>query len=1495
MIRETIVPAIPDLRGDNLKDVVSALKSTLDVREGRVGDPLDQLVTLRELTALNLAVGGGTTTLASGGSLPVSAMLPPVVSGYNPATDFTTPPAPSGLIAKGGFTNVYLSWNGAPYRNHSYTEIWRAAVDDLAQASLIGTTAASVYADPATPDSTYFYWIRFVSKAAVTGPYNQTSGTPATTALDVSAALNALSNELQSSQLFVDLGQRVERIETDAYIQNLTSGAYKSQLDQLSSATTSINSQITSLRAVNSNTATLLTDLRTRSGKQPMTFFQDAAPASNANYTLAIDDIWYDTNDSNKRYRWGGTAWQEAPLTVAVYRQPVAPVNSLLAPLNVGDLWYDSDDNNRAYSWTGAAWAETVNAYAEALVTSLEQTKIGYATLNATGLVFDNDGAITNKADVDAWNTANPGNLATWHVGLPLASAVKQVGVTDGNDTLTLEQRFIAQKSTNDQLYGQYTVKIDNKGHVSGFGLASGTVNGTPSSAFIVRADRFGIAGVNDDNDPLGTLAPTSKPFMVLTAPTTVNGKIYPAGTWIDTAFIANATITNAQITDLTADKITAGTVTAALGVSTGKLWGGVAVSSSPATFGNLLEPFASANFGTGFFLGNDGGAYKFYVGSPTQNMNWNGSALTVTGNLNAVSGSFRNITVYDANDNVILSSGGVNTALLGLGSLAFSSSVDYSTGVSGSKPPVDATRNVVTYGASAPSNPVNGDVWVDTSASPYVIKVRVSGGWQVSSNYTTNTNQLDDGAQLGQTATWTSVAGRPTTLAALDATAASDLDGKTVTYYQAAAPVGTVNDLWFDTDDGNKLYRHNGTSWVVVQDAGIAAAAGLASQAQATADYKVTTFYSTSAPASPSTGDLWYNPSTRALQRWSGSAWVTSGNYVDNTNQLDDGAQLGQTANWTQVANRPTTLAALDAVAASDLDGKTITYYQASPPAGTVNDLWFDTDDGNKLYRHDGSAWVVVQDAGIAAAAGLATIAKNTADSKITTFYSTSAPSNPAVGDLWYNSSTRLLQRWSGSTWMSSGNYVDNTNQLDDGAQLGQTANWTQVANRPTTLAALDATAAADLDGKTVTFYQASPPAGTINDLWFDTDDGNKLYRHNGTSWVVVQDAGIAAAAGLATIAKNTADYKVTTFYAASAPTATAVGDLWYNTSTRELLRWNGSAWNTSATHNTVYRQATAPTGASVNDLWFNTSTAAVYYWNGSSWILAGDVTSQNQAASIANQGALATADSVFIGSTVKIYNSSTSSYETLNTGDFVNRLTKIGTGNISSFISDAAIGDAYIGNLNAAKITAGTIAADRLDSAIITGKVANLDAAVITNGFINSARIGTAAIDTLKIAGNAVTIPLTYETSSYYTSTGTVLTYNFNMPYGGKVIIFWQGQTDSARNFFFRIYLNTVPGGGSSPGFVYVGYPNGDYIYDVDINSYTYVGTGNGDYNYDPGTPMTPDIGNTRTGGAFEDAPTAIGFGTAVAGNNTVRIYWQRDQGALTYQRLIILGAQR
>ena len=95
-------------------------------------------------------------------------------------------------------------------------------------------------------------------------------------------------------------------------------------------------------------------------------------------------------------------------------------------------------------------------------------------------------------------------------------------------------------------------------------------------------------------------------------------------------------------------------------------------------------------------------------------------------------------------------------------------------------------------------------------------------------------------------------------------------------------------------------------------------------------------------------------------------------------------------------------------------------------------------------------------------------------------------------------------------------------------------------------------------LDGKTKAYYQTTAPTTGLNegDIWFDTDDGNKQYFYSGTAWVSVQDTAIAAA-------QSTADGKNKVFRQTSAPTASAAGDLWFDTDDdNRIYRWSGTAW---------------------------------------------------------------------------------------------------------------------------------------------------------------------------------------------------------------------------------------------------------------------------------------------------------------------------------------------
>lgn len=126
---------------------------------------------------------------------------------------------------------------------------------------------------------------------------------------------------------------------------------------------------------------------------------------------------------------------------------------------------------------------------------------------------------------------------------------------------VSVEQNSVATANTINGLSGQYTIKIDNNGYVSGFGLASTSNSSTPVSTFIVRSDRFAISS------PSGPGVTPKTPFIVVTTPTVENGVTIQPGVYIDNAVIKDASISSAKIGALVADKITTGTLKVAIGL----------------------------------------------------------------------------------------------------------------------------------------------------------------------------------------------------------------------------------------------------------------------------------------------------------------------------------------------------------------------------------------------------------------------------------------------------------------------------------------------------------------------------------------------------------------------------------------------------------------------------------------------------------------------------------------------------------------------------------------------------------------------------------------------------------------------------------------------------------------------------------------------------------------------------------------------------------------
>ena len=134
------------------------------------------------------------------------------------AFDSSPPPAPANLRTAGTLASIQLSWDPTNNPNIGSVEIWRSLTNNRAAASAVGSTSglARTYVDGIGAGGSFFYWIRYISKANVAGPFNAVAGTLGTAGTDAEYLLALLQNEITESQLHQDLGEKIDLITAPA-------------------------------------------------------------------------------------------------------------------------------------------------------------------------------------------------------------------------------------------------------------------------------------------------------------------------------------------------------------------------------------------------------------------------------------------------------------------------------------------------------------------------------------------------------------------------------------------------------------------------------------------------------------------------------------------------------------------------------------------------------------------------------------------------------------------------------------------------------------------------------------------------------------------------------------------------------------------------------------------------------------------------------------------------------------------------------------------------------------------------------------------------------------------------------------------------------------------------------------------------------------------------------------------------------------------------------
>ena len=378
-----------------------------------------------------------------------------------------------------------------------------------------------------------------------------------------------------------------------------------------------------------------------------------------------------------------------------------------------------------------------------------------------------------------------------------------------------------------------------------------------------------------------------------------------------------------------------------------------------------------------------------------------------------------------------------------------------------------------------------------------------------------------------------------------------------------------------------------------------------------------------------------------------------------------------------------------------------------------------------------------------------------------------------------------------------------------------GDTGNYITVA---------DAAARTTADGKNTIYAQTAAPTGgtyKINDIWFDTDDGNKLYTWSGSAWISVQDTAIEAARLAAVAAKTSADGKNTIYRQTTVPTGGtyAVGDTWFDTDA----------------DNAIYRYASGATGtvskkALTTNVATLTTTAAHSFTPGESITVAG-------------------VDATFNGTytVVAVPTSTTLTYA--KTATNVAEIASSGTITSTAGWKAIVLGDSALTNISANKITTGTIDASKITVSnidagrISTGSIAStiaylgtvnasqinagrLDVGVIVTGNITAEQITAGTITGRAYyainGGDSLTIDPTFTGSVY--ALGTTDTYN-------SVAIYHSPTTGAYTNYKTIFAANSTDSGGIADYSMTVGMQNADASngagLQVSINNFSNVFT--------------------------------------------------------------------
>ena len=453
---EPNIPSVPSSLPPDQAQFFGAMKSAIELLmgQGRTSES-DRAARYGELASINTSL---------------DYVIESVVT---PSGD--TPDPPTDLIVEKGMWVHFLSWTNPEDTVVSHIEVWVSkntqSRSAAAPVSIITVTDAlrgetgkyTATLDDATAD--YTYWIRSVSYAGnvstweppdVQGGYVVPGEDTIGEIID--NILEALTGNITEDHLYIDLSSRINLIDA------LGTGLVDRMVD--------VRGIIGNVDAYNDSTLYIV---------------DDTAKYNDFIYICTLDVESIPAPLPTNTAYWDLIGEYSSSLTGNMNTNTTA-IATLDAGIN-GEGGYASrttalevtvDDETTGVDATATAFSDLYIEIHDTggFVSRIEELEltvddpilggtISALALSALKVVVD---------DPDDGVTANAG-------------AIEQLSTTVGDRTASVET--IAESI--DGIEGKYTVKIDNNGYVSGFGLISTANDGTPTSEFIILADTFKV------------------------------------------------------------------------------------------------------------------------------------------------------------------------------------------------------------------------------------------------------------------------------------------------------------------------------------------------------------------------------------------------------------------------------------------------------------------------------------------------------------------------------------------------------------------------------------------------------------------------------------------------------------------------------------------------------------------------------------------------------------------------------------------------------------------------------------------------------------------------------------------------------------------------------------------------------------------------------------------------------------------------------------------